>query len=552
MIGNSTEHTMAKYIFVAGGVISGTGKGVSAASIGLLLKFRGHNVTLIKFDPYLNTNAGVLAPREHGECFLCDDGTETDLDLGHYERIAAISVSKSNICTSGTLHKELIEEQEAGKYLGQTIQLIPHLTDKIQQRLLDLGKDHDVVIAEVGGTVGDSESFAFFEAIRQFKQNHKNDVVVVMVAPILWVNTIKEFKTKPLQNAVKTLQGHGLQLDVIFCRVDRPVPEKILQKVSNLANVPRECIFDAPDVSSIYEVPLAFYDRHVDDLFVDLFHLNRSACRVHKYREVVEKYVNNNLPAVQIGIFGKYENCDEAYISLKEALIHAGIANDVKVDIKWIKAEDLEKYKDNRGVNKFFEGLHGIIVPGGFDNRGTEGKIRAIQYVREKKIPFLGICLGMQCAVVEYARNVCKLDGANSLEFDSNTPYPVIHYIPGQETQEKKSGTMRLGAYDCDLTKDSLAADLYNSKQISERHRHRFEVNNEYLSTLEEGGLVVSGRNPATGLVEIMELPREIHPYFIGTQAHPEFKSRLTAAAPLFRGLITAAINKLQTSNENG
>lgn len=543
----------SKYIIVAGGVISGTGKGVSAASIGLLLKFRGHNVTLIKFDPYLNTNAGILAPREHGECFLCDDGTETDLDLGHYERIAGISVSKSNICTSGTLHKELIEEQEKGKYLGQTIQLIPHLTDKIQQRLLDLGKDHDVVIAEVGGTVGDAESFAFFEAIRQFKQNHKNDVVVAMVAPILWVNTIKEFKTKPLQNAVKTLQGHGLQLDVIFCRVDRPVPEKILQKVSNLANVPRECIFDAPDVSSIYEVPLAFYDRHVDDLFVDLFHLNRSACRIHKYREVVEKYVNNHLEAVQIGIVGKYENCDEAYISLKEALIHAGIANDVKVEVKWIKAEDLEKYKDNRGVGKFFEGLHGIIVPGGFDNRATEGKIRAIQYVREKKIPFLGICLGLQCAVIEYARNVCKLDGANSLEFDSQTAYPVIHYIPGQESQEKKSATMRLGAYDCDLVKDSLAAELYGTKQISERHRHRFEVNNEYLTTLEENGLLVSGKNPATGLVELMELSRNIHPYFIGTQAHPEFKSRLTSSAPLFRGLIAAAINKMrQTSHENG
>jgi CTP synthase len=543
---------MSKYIFVAGGVISGTGKGVSAASIGLLLKFRGHKVTLIKFDPYLNTNAGVLAPREHGECFLCDDGTETDLDLGHYERIAGISVSKSNICTSGTLHKELIEEQEKGKYLGQTIQLIPHLTDKIQQRLLDLGKDHDVVIAEVGGTVGDAESFAFFEAIRQFKQKLKNDVVVAMVAPILWVNTIKEFKTKPLQNAVKCLQGHGLQLDVILCRVDRAIPEKILQKVSNLANVPRECIFDAPDVSSIYEVPLAFYDRHVDDLFVDLFHLNRSSCRIHKYREVVEKYVNNHLDAVQIGIFGKYENCDEAYISLKEALIHAGIANDVKVEIKWIKAEDLEKYKDNRGVGKFFEGLHGIIVPGGFDNRGTEGKIRAIQYVREKKIPFLGICLGLQCAVVEYARNVCKLEGANSMEFDPETPYPVIHYIPGQENQEKKSATMRLGAYDCELVKDSLASDLYGSKQISERHRHRFEVNNEYLTTLEENGLMVSGKNPETGLVELMELSRNIHPYFIGTQAHPEFKSRLTSSAPLFKGLIAAAINKMKQTHENG
>lgn len=535
----------AKYIIVAGGVISGTGKGVSAASIGLLLKFRGHKVSLIKFDPYLNTNAGVLAPREHGECFLCDDGTETDLDLGHYERIAGISVNKNNICTSGTLHKELVEEQEKGKYLGQTIQLIPHITDKIQQRLLDLGKDHDVVIAEIGGTVGDAESFAFFEAIRQFKQKHKNDVVMAMVAPILWVNTIKEFKTKPLQNAIKTLQGHGLQIDVLFCRADRVVPEKILQKVSDLANLPRECIFDAPDVSSIYEVPLTFYDRHVDDLFVDLFHLKRSSCRIHKYREVVEKYVNNHLPAVQIGIFGKYDNCDEAYISLKEALIHAGIANDVKVEVRWVKAEDLEKCKDNRGASKLFEGLHGVIVPGGFDGRGVEGKIKAIQYVREKKIPFLGICLGLQCAVIEYARNVCKLSEANSLEFDSKTTHPVIHFIPGQENQEKKSGTMRLGAYDCEIVKDSLAYDLYGTKHISERHRHRFEVNNEYLTLLEENGFKVSGKNPETGLVEIMELSKTSHPYFIGVQAHPEFRSRLTDAAPLFKGLIAAAINKL-------
>lgn len=533
---------MGKHIIVCGGVISGTGKGVSAASIGLLLKLRGHTVTLVKFDPYLNVNAGILAPREHGECFLAEDGTETDLDLGHYERIAGITVSKANICTSGTLYKELIEEQEKGDYLGQTLQLDPHLTGKVQQRLRDLGKDHDIVIAEVGGTVGDSESFAFFEAIRQFKQTHRDDVLIAMVAPILWVETIKEFKTKPLQNSVKELQRHGLQPDVLFCRVDRPVPEKILDKVSNLANVPRSCVFDAPDVSSIYEVPIEFYNRHVDDLFVDMFRLNRSSCRIHKYREVVEKYVNNNLPHVEIGVFGKYDNCDEAYISLKEALIHAGIANDVKVKIRWITAEDLEKYKDLRGLHKHFEGLHGIIVPGGFDNRGTEGKIKAIQYVREKKIPFLGICLGLQCAVIEFARNACNMEGANSLEFDPKTPHPVIHYVEGQEKLQKKSATMRLGAYDCELVKDSLAHEVYGSRTVSERHRHRYEVNGEYLPQYEEKGFRATGKNPSTNLVEIMELDRCLHPYFIGTQAHPEFKSRLTTAAPLFRGLISAAI----------
>ena len=540
---------MAKYLIVVGGVISGTGKGVSAASVGLLLKFRGHNITLIKFDPYLNTNAGILAPREHGECFLCDDGTETDLDLGHYERIAGINVSKMNICTSGTLHKELIEDQEAGKYLGQTVQIIPHMTDLVQQRLIDLGKDKDVVIVEIGGTVGDSESFAFFEAMRQFKQKLKDDVLVAMVAPILWVNTIKEFKTKPLQNSVRELQQHGLQPDVIFCRVDRPIPDKLLDKVSMLTNVKRECIFDAPDVESIYQVPLEFYDRHVDDLFVDLFRLNRSACRIHKYREVVEKYVDNQMSSVEIGVFNKYDNCDEAYMSLKEALIHAGIANDVKVNIRWIKAEDLEKYKDLRGLYKHFEGLDGIVVPGGFDTRGTEGKIKAIQFVREKKIPFLGICLGLQMAVVEFARNVCGLEDANSLEFNKETKNPVIHFVEGQEKLVKKSANMRLGSYDCELAKDSIAIELYNKNLINERHRHRYEVNHAYIEQYLKKGFHVSGQNPQTGLVEIMELDRNIHPYFIGTQAHPEFKSRLMSASPLFHGLIAAAVQYHTTNH---
>ena len=541
---------MAKYVIVSGGVISGTGKGVAAASIGLLLRLRGHTATYIKFDPYLNVNAGILAPREHGECFLCDDGTETDLDLGHAERIMGITVSKSNIATSGTLYKELIEEQEQGKFLGQTVQLMPHLTDKIQQRLLELGKSNDIVIAEIGGTVGDSESFAFFEAMRQFKGKYREDVIITLVAPILWVNTIKEFKTKPLQNAVKELQQHGLQPDVIFCRVDRQLPEKVLDKVAVMTNVPRTQVFDAPDVSSIYEVPICFYERQVDDMFVDLFRLNRSRCSIHKYREVVEKYVNNHLTCVEIGVFGKYDNCDEAYMSLKEALIHAGIANDVKVKIRWIKAEDLEKYKDARGLHKHFEGLHGIIVPGGFDNRGIEGKIKAIQYVREKKIPFLGICLGLQCAVIEFARNVLGCAEAHSMEFNKETGHPVVHFIEGQEGLEKKSGTMRLGSYDCDLAKDSLAMELYGTRLVKERHRHRYEVNPAYVSNYEAKGFKVSGRNPGTELIEMMELDKNLHPYFIGTQAHPEFKSRLTVAAPLFRGLITAALARINTKTE--
>lgn len=542
---------MAKYIVVAGAVISGTGKGITAASVGLLLKLRGHKITLVKFDPYLNVNAGIIRPSDHGEVFVCDDGSEVDLDLGSYERLTGIETSAINICTSGTLFKELITDQESGKYLGQTVQISPHLTDKIQQRLIDLGKDKDVVIVEIGGTVGDSESFSFFEAVRQFKQKLKDDVLIAMVAPILWVNTIKEFKTKPLQNGIKELQRHGLQPDVIFCRVDKPIPEKLLCKVSMLTNVKRECIFDAPDVSSIYQVPLEFYDRHVDDLFVDLFRLNRSACRIHKYREVVEKYVANNLPPIDIGVFGKYDNCDEAYISLKEALTHAGIANDVKVNIHWIKAEDLEKYKDLRGLGKHFEGLDGIIVPGGFDGRGTEGKIKAIQYVREKKVPFLGICLGLQMSVVEFARNVCGLEHANSLEFDKNTPYPVIHYVEGQEGLTKKSANMRLGAYACDLAKDSISYELYGTKTIFERHRHRYEVNPAYTEQYAKKGFKVVGQNPDAGLIEVMELDKSIHPYFVGTQAHPEFKSRLMNAAPLFKGLIAAAIKRRNEIIEN-
>jgi CTP synthase len=547
---------MAKYLFVTGSVISGCGKGVSAASIGLLLRFRGHNVTYIKFDPFHNINSGLLAPSEHGNVWVTEDGGETDLDLGHAESIMGINVTKANICTSGTLYKQLIDEQEEGKYLGETIQITPHITNLIQQRLIDLGKDHDIVIVEIGGTIGDNESFAFFEAIRQFKYRdggrYREDVLVAVVAPILWVNTINEFKTKPLQNGIRELQRYGIQPDVIFCRVDRPVPEKILSKVADLTTIPRTQVFDAPDVSTIHQVPIEFYNRHVDDMFVDLFRLNRSPCRIYKYREVVEKYIGNyNMPTINVGIIGKYDNCDEAYLALKEALVHAGVGNNLKVSIKWIRAEDLEKYKDMRGLHKYFDEVDAIVVPGGFDGRGVEGKIRSIQYVREKKIPFLGICLGLQCAVIEFARNVCGMSEANSIEFNKDTPQPVIHFVKGQESITKKSGTMRLGAYDCELNKDSLIYELYGKKMISERHRHRYEVNDKYVSLLEEKGFRVVGRNPQSKLIEMMELDRSLHPFFVGTQAHPEYKSRLINPAPLFNGLVVAALAKKNCTDEN-
>ncbi len=533
---------MCKFIFVVGGVISGTGKGIAGASMGMLLKQRGHVVQAIKFDPYLNSNAGVLSPREHGEVFLCDDGSETDLDLGSYERIIGIDVSSRNILTSGTLYRELFKEEEEGKYLGQTVQIIPHLTNKIQDRLVELGKQAEIVICEIGGTVGDIESEPYLRAIRQFKQKNWDDVLIVLVAPILWIPTIKEFKTKPLQNSVEKLHSYGIQPDILLCRIDREIPPKLLDKVSNMTNVPREAVFDAPDVQTIYQVPIELYNRHVDDLIADKFHLKRNGCRIHKYRELVEKYIgNDHMASVNIGIVGKYDN-EEAYLSLKEAICHAAIANEVKVNINWINAKELEQAKDMRGVWKFFEDVNGVIVPGGFDSAGVEGKIRAIRYVREKKIPFLGICLGLQCAVIEVARDLCGLEGANSIEFDKDTKYPVVHYVEGQEAIKKKSGTMRLGAYDCEIeSKDTIAYEVYKKKLISERHRHRYEVNPQFIQGFADKGFVVSGANPETNLVEIMELNRSQHPFFIGTQAHPEFKSRLSSPAPLFDWFMKAA-----------
>lgn len=528
---------MAKFIIVCGGVISGTGKGVASASIGLLLKSRGHKVTAIKFDGYIGS-ASTLSPTEHGEVFLCDDGSETDLDLGYMERLIGITTNKNNICTSGTLMKELITEQENGVYLGSTVQIFPHYTQKVINRLESLSKDNDIVMVEIGGTVGDIESAAYYEAIREFKQKHPKDVILIMVAPILWIPTIQEFKTKPLQNSLRELQHAGLQADVLLCRVDRPVPDKILDKISKLTGIERDCIFDAPDVKSIYEVPIEYYNRHVDDICVDLLNLKRSYCRIHRYKELLDKPAEYS---VNIGVVGKYANSTEAYLSIKEALIHAGIHNSAKIEIKWIDAQEIEQ----KGAEAL-SALHGVIIPGGFDKRGVEGKIKAIQYAREHKLPFLGICLGLQCAVIEFARNVLHKPKANSQEFEKDCAEPVVHFVKGQENIVQKSGTMRLGAYDCELIKNTLAFDLYEGKKIiSERHRHRLEVNNNYLEEYKKHGLITSGINPVSGLIEIMELDREIHPFFIGTQAHPEFKSKLAEPAPLFRGLVKAAIKKV-------
>lgn len=535
-----------KYIFVSGGVVSGVGKGISAAAIGLLMKMRGVDVQIIKFDPYLNVNASTLSPYQHGECWVCDDGSETDLDLGHYDRLAGIEVSSKNICTSGTLYKDIIDQEREGKFLGETIQIIPHITNAIQKILVDLGKDKDLVIAEIGGTVGDWESGHFYAAIRDFQHKLGSDnVILIHVAPILWLNTIDEFKTKPLQKSVMELRTFGLEPNVLLCRADRPVPEKILDKISNLTGVHRSAVIPALDAKSIYEVPILFYDRHIDDLIVDLFKMKRNGVRIHKYRELVEKYTYaENLPEVTIGVIGKYTALHDAYLSLKEAIYHAGVSNNYKVNIKWIEAEKLEEYATLRGLNKFFEDVSAVIIPGGFDTRGVNGKLRAIEYVREKKIPFLGICLGLQCAVIEFARNVCGIQNANSVEFQKDEEItPVVHFVPGLEHIRRKGGTLRLGSYECAISKDSLAHEVYGKKLIAERHRHRYEVNSEYIDILRQNGFVVSGVNPQTGLVEIMELDRKLHPYFLAGQFHPEFRSRLTSPHPLFDKLIYNAIH---------
>lgn len=533
----------AKYVIVVGGVYSGTGKGIAAASIGLLLKMRGEKITLIKCDPYLNLNAGTMNPRQHGEVFLCDDGSETDLDLGHYERMTGIVVSSKNIFTNGKLYKEVLEGEENGDYLGETVQIVPHVTNKVQERLLDAGKDADIVIAEIGGTVGDYESAGMFEAIAQFKSRFPQDVMIVMVAPILVNEAVNELKTKPLQNAVRTLRSTGVSCDMLLCRCSQPLSQGVLDKISKLTYVPKEAVFYAPTVSTIYQVPIEFYNRQVDDLIASRFGLKRSMCKIHKYRTLVERYCNGSeWLTVTIGIIGKYENHDEAYLSLKEALTHAAVANDVKVKIKWLNAEKLE--------DSDLKDIHGVIVPGGFDKRGVDGKVKGIKYCRENKVPFLGICLGLQCSVIEFAQNVLKWEDATSQEFDAKCEIPVIHFVHGQDKSMKKSGTMRLGAYDCELEKDTIVMDLYKKKLISERHRHRLEVNETYVEKYSEQGFIVSGRNPDSKLIEMMELKREIHPFFVGTQAHPEFRSRLGDCAPLFDGLIKAATTFINKSNE--
>ena len=526
---------MAKYIFVTGGVISSLGKGVACASIGALLEARGLKVTFLKFDPYVNVDPGTMNPFQHGEVYVTDDGAETDLDLGHYERFTSAKMGRDNNATTGKVYNAVITKERRGDYLGNTVQVIPHITEEIKDCIKRVSKGHDVVIVEIGGTVGDIESLPFLEAIRQFGlEVGRENAFYIHLTLVPYVKTAGELKTKPTQHSVKELRAIGIQPDMIICRTDRFLPEEIKAKISLFCNVEKRAVITGKDVDSIYEIPLVFHSEGADEIIAERLNLPKVEPDLNFWRNYVEKEKNCR-DEVVVGILGKYADLHDSYKSLVEAIKHAGVANCVKPVIKWINAEDVEKY----GAEEFLNGLDAMIVPGGFGVRGVEGKIEGIRYVREEGIPFLGICLGMQCAVIEYARNVCGLKEANSTEFDADTPHPVIHLLPEQEHVTFKGGTMRLGAYPCVLSKGTRSYEAYGSEEIVERHRHRYEFNNEYRQVLADAGLVVAGVYPKADLVEIVEVKE--HPWFVAVQFHPEFKSKPFKPHPLFVNLLKAA-----------
>ncbi|MCM1288183.1 MAG: CTP synthase [Clostridium sp.] len=526
-----------KYVFVTGGVVSGLGKGITAASLGRLLKARGYKVTMQKFDPYINVDPGTMNPIQHGEVFVTDDGTETDLDLGHYERFIDESLDKNSNVTTGKIYWSVLQKERHGDYGGGTVQVIPHITNEIKSRFYNNeNEDNRIVIIEVGGTVGDIESQPFLEAIRQFQHEagHEN-AILVHVTLIPYLKASGELKTKPTQQSVKALQGMGLWPDIIVCRSEYEISEDMKGKIALFCNVPVKNVLQNLDVEYLYEAPLAMEKERLAQVVCDELRLPCPEPDLQDWKNMIDSLKNPKYN-VTIAMVGKYIQLHDAYLSVVEALKHGGIAAHAEVTIKWIDSEELE----GSNVEEMLGDVDGILVPGGFGTRGTEGKIAAIKYARENKIPFLGICLGMQMALVEFARNVAGLAGANSIEFNADTPYPVIALMPEQNGVVNRGGTLRLGAYDCVLKEESLARKLFGSDKISERHRHRYEVNNEYRDVLEEKGMVLSGKSPDGRIVEMLELPD--HPYFIATQGHPEFKSRPNRAHPLFKGLIESAI----------
>ena len=528
-----------KFIFVLGGVMSGLGKGIASASIGYLLKKRGLAVTILKLDPYLNVDPGTMNPYQHGEVFVLDDGSETDLDLGHYERFIDVNMSKANNATAGQVYQAVLDKERRGDYLGQTIQVIPHITDELKRRIVETNKPRrfDVVISEVGGTVGDIESQPFLETIRQIRHEvGRENCFIALLTLLPYVDASEELKTKPTQHSVMKLREIGLEPNLILCRTSRHIPKSAKEKISLFCNVPSSHVIEAREVKSIYEVPLVFHQQGVGDIIADQFQLDGVNPEIEELEGFIHRFKNPN-HKVTIALCGKYTELPDAYKSVLEAFVHAGVENDARVKIQWINSEEL---KTDDVLEEQLGGVDGILVLPGFGNRGTEGKISAAKYAREKKVPYLGICLGLQTAVVDFARNVCGLEKASSTEFNKRTPHPVIDLMDAQRKVKRKGATMRLGAYNCELQPRTKTYKAYRKKRISERHRHRYEVNNRYRKTLQKHGLLFSGINPELNLVEIIELPD--HPWFVASQFHPELKSRVNRAHPLFRDFVKAAI----------
>lgn len=531
-----------KYVFVMGGVTSSLGKGIISASLAKLLQARGLSVTIQKFDPYLNVDPGTLNPYEHGECYVTEDGAETDLDLGHYERFLNVQTSKANNVTTGRIYRSVIDKERQGAYLGKTVQVIPHITDEIKRRMLLLGKTgrYDVIITELGGTVGDIESLPFVEAVRQLQwELPDEDCMVIHLTLVPYLSAAKELKTKPTQHSVRMLQQNGVHPDVIVCRTEHPLPMDIRRKVALFCNVRPNAVIESIDAKSIYEVPLTMYREKLDELALRKFKMDAidKAPELDKWKSFLER-LSNPRESVNIALVGKYVELQDSYKSILESFIHAGAQNECKVNVHSIHSE----YVNDQNVAEKLSGMDGILVAPGFGERGIEGKITAVKFARENKIPFLGICLGMQMEVIEYARNVIGLEDAMTTEIKTNAKSPVIDLMEDQKSMTIKGGTMRLGAYSCSIKEGSLAHRIYGKTEISERHRHRYEVNDVYVDTFEKAGLIPSGRNSETGLVEIMELDN--HPFFIGVQFHPELKSTPENPHPLFVALVEAAIKR--------
>ncbi|MGC2235369.1 MAG: CTP synthase [Pyrinomonadaceae bacterium] len=543
---------MTKYIFVTGGVVSSLGKGLAASSLGCLLEARGMKVQMMKLDPYITVDPGTMSPFQHGEVFVTDDGAETDLDLGHYERFTNAKLSQANNWTSGRIYLSVIEKERRGDYLGKTIQVIPHITDEIKMAVRKVAEKEspDVLIVEIGGTVGDIESLPFLEAIRQIgNEEGRNNAIYVHVTLVPYIAAAGELKTKPTQHSVKELREIGIAPDILLCRSEHTLSLDLRRKIALFCNVQENAVISALDVKTIYEVPLALHEQALDDLIINTLHLNEQFPKVdlRRWRELVSIIKEPTGGAVKIGIVGKYVELEDAYKSLREALTHAGVANNLKVNVDWIESEKLIQ----DGYENELHDYDAILVPGGFGKRGISGMIRAIKYARKSRTPYFGICLGMQTACIEFARNVCGLRDADSTEFNSETPFPIIFKLRDLVNVEEYGGTMRLGNWDCRLKENSLAREIYHgAEQIGERHRHRYEFNPEFRRILEQNGLVVSGVSPDGKFVEMIELPRDVHPYFVACQFHPEYKSKPLNAHPLFVSFVKAAWeNRMKSEN---